>query len=158
MLALSLPLHYAYVASALFAEAIARPLPGTVTIWLADVVNLAINLALVPALGAEGSAWATVCGRVFMALALAAWVWRARVCRKHGVHERHDEASSYLAILAVGTASALSQLAEAGAFSAMTMIAGRLGSQAVATCQVLLNVIAVLVARLVALDRRDRRV
>ncbi len=143
ILALSLPLHYAYVASALFAEAIARPLPGTVTIWLANVVNLAINLALVPTLGAEGSAWATVTGRAFMALALAAWVWRAPTCRDHGVRERHPEAPGYRAIGAVGAASALSQLAEAGAFSSMTMIAGRLGSEAVAAYQVLLNVIAV---------------
>ena len=43
----------------------------------------------------------------------------------------------------MGAAAGVSQLAEAGAFSALTVIAGRLGGEAVAAYQLLLNTLAV---------------
>jgi MATE family multidrug resistance protein len=49
----------------------------------------------------------------------------------------------YRALLAVGVAAALSQAAEAGAFSGMTFIAGRIGESAVAAYQIVLNLMAV---------------
>jgi MATE family multidrug resistance protein len=45
-------------------------------------------------------------------------------------------------LLAVGIASAVSQAVEAGAFSGMTVIAGRLGANVVAGYQILLNLLA----------------
>ncbi|MFT4570001.1 MAG: MATE family multidrug resistance protein [Hyphomicrobiaceae bacterium] len=142
VLALSLPLHFGYMACAYFAEAIHRPGAGTTVIWLANGVNIAVNLALVGSLGALGSAWATVTARAFMMIALGLWVWTSAAGRTHGVRSQGGPGFGVAAILSVGAASALSQLAEAGAFSAMTVIAGRLGAQAVAAYQVLLNALA----------------
>jgi MATE family multidrug resistance protein len=49
---------------------------------------------------------------------------------------------SFRALLGVGVAAAVSQAVEAGAFSAMTVIAGRIGEQAVASYAVLLNILS----------------
>jgi MATE family multidrug resistance protein len=49
---------------------------------------------------------------------------------------------SYRALLAVGIAAAVSQAVEAGAFSAMTVIAGRLGAEIVSAYQIMLNLMA----------------
>lgn len=169
ILALSLPVHFGYMACAYFAEAVHRPSAGTLTIWLANFVNLAVNLLLVPSLGAEGSAWATVSARTFMFLTLASWIWCSETGRAHGVRGGAFSKTGLRAILAVGGASALSQLAEAGAFSTMTLIAGNLGAQAVAAYQILLNALALVfmaslgvaaataVLTAQAVGRRDRR-
>src|SRR3569832_1645974 len=85
ILGLSLALHFAYVCCAFFVEAIQRPVPGTVVIWLANLVNLALNLALVPSLGARGSAWSTVGGRNFLFAALGGWILLSDTGRRHSV-------------------------------------------------------------------------
>jgi MATE family multidrug resistance protein len=151
ILGLSLGLHFAYVCCAFFVEAVKKPMAGTIVIWAANVVNLALNLWLVPTMGAVGSAWATVGGRVFLFGALAGWILSSQTGRRYAVrgpsergqpeHGRH--APSYRALLGVGAAAAVSQLAEAGAFSSLTVIAGRIGEDAVAAYQLLLNTLAV---------------
>src|SRR5688572_16790976 len=70
ILALSLPLHFVYVATAFLLESMQRPLASTVVMWAANAVNLVLNLAFVPEFGAEGSAWATFGARVCLALGL----------------------------------------------------------------------------------------
>ncbi len=143
VLALSLPLQFAYMACSFFLEAIRRPGAATVVIWVANALNLAVNLALVPHLGAQGSAWATVAARSFMLLSLIVWILLSPSSRAHGVSERSSGAPSYRTLLGVGVAAAMSQIAEAGAFYALTVIAGRIGAQAVAAYQILLNLLAV---------------
>ncbi len=142
ILGLGLSLHFLYVCCAFFVEAIKRPLPGTVVIWAANVLNLGLNLFFVPRLGARGAACATVGARAFMFLGLTAWIVLSAAGQRHGTRRR-TAAPSYRALLAVGAAAAVSQLAEAGAFSMMTVIAGRIGAHAVATYQLLLNLLAV---------------
>ncbi|HEY2773246.1 MAG TPA: MATE family efflux transporter [Candidatus Binatia bacterium] len=142
ILGLSLGLHLAYVCCAFFVEAVQRPVAGTVVIWTANVVNLALNLLLVPRLGACGSAWATVGGRLFLFVSLAAWIVFSTAGRSHSVTRRAPNAPSYRALLRVGAAAAVSQLAEAGAFSSLTIIAGRIGAQSIAAYQLLLNMLA----------------
>lgn len=143
ILGLSLGLHFGYICCAFFVEAVKRPLAGTVVIWLANAVNLGLNVMLVPSLGARGSAWATVGGRAFMLAALGGWILASRTGREHGVTQRAPHAPSYRALLGIGAAAGVSQLAEAGAFSSLTVIAGRIGSEAVAAYQLLLNTLAV---------------
>jgi MATE family multidrug resistance protein len=143
VLALSLPVHLAYVATAFFLEAIQRPLPSTVVMWSANALNLALNLWLVPQHGAVGAACATVGARTFLALVLTAYVLSMRDAAHYGVR-RGPPGPSYRALLRVGVAAALSQAAEAGAFSGMTILAARIGAHAVATYQILLNLLAVL--------------
>jgi MATE family multidrug resistance protein len=142
ILALSVPLHFVYVTSAFFLESIQRPLASTVVMWAANAANLVLNLALVPTYGAEGSAWATVGARASLAVALVVWVWRMKDAERFGVRKR-SSSPSYGALLKVGAAAAVSHAAEAGAFSGMTMLAGRIGGDAVSTYQILLNLLAI---------------
>jgi MATE family multidrug resistance protein len=140
--AISVPLHLFYVSSAFFMEAIQRPMASTITMLGANVVNLALNLAWVPAHGAIGSAWATCGARGFLAVALGVWVLCMKDARRLGVWAR-SASPSYREFLGVGSAAALSQAAEASAFSGMTIIAGRAGAHAVSSYQILLNILAV---------------
>lgn len=140
--AFSVPLHLIYVSSAFFMEAIQRPMASTVLMVVANVINLALNLWWVPEHGAVGSAWATCGARGFLAVALAIRVMCMKDARKLGVFSR-SRSPSYREFLRVGFAAALSQAAEASAFSGMTIIAGRAGAHAVASYQILLNILAV---------------
>jgi MATE family multidrug resistance protein len=140
--AFSVPLHLFYVASAFFMEAIQRPMASTIVMVGANVINLGLNLAWVPEHGAIGSAWATCGARGFLAVALAIWVLCMKDARKLGVWSR-NVSLTYGEFLRVGSAAALSQAAEASAFSGMTIIAGRAGPHAVSSYQILLNILAV---------------
>lgn len=142
ILALSVPLHFLYVTSAFFLESVQRPLASTIVMWSANAVNLALNLWLVPRFGAEGSAWCTVVARAFLAVALVSWVFRSSDTEPFGVRRR-ALAPSYGALLRVGSAAAVSNTVEAGAFSGMTMLAGRQGADAVAAYQILLNLLSI---------------
>ena len=142
VLALGVPLHLAYIAATFFVEAIKKPGISTIVMWLANGVNLGLNLLWVPEHGAVGSAWATVASRVFLSGALILWIWLLPSARAYGVRRIGGEGPGYGALLAIGIASAVSQLVEAGAFSAMTFIAGRIGAAAVAAYQIMLNLMA----------------
>jgi multidrug resistance protein, MATE family len=142
ILALSIPLHLLYVAGSFFLEAVKKPGVSTTVMWVANAINLALNLAWVPEHGAVGSAWATVGARVFLAGALLAWIFFLRDGAHYGVRKFGASGPDYRALLAVGVAAAVSQAVEAGAFSAMTVIAGRLGAHVVAAYQIMLNLLA----------------
>ncbi|MFZ2029946.1 MAG: MATE family efflux transporter [Vitreimonas sp.] len=174
VLALSIPLHLMYIAGTYFLEAIKKPAISTIIMWLANAVNLGLNLIWVPDLsahdhaasaaplyallrdqpafaalyhlapvhGAVGSAWATVGARVFLAGALLIWIFLLRDGATFGVRKLGAKGHGYGALLGVGIASAVSQAVEAGAFSGMTVIAGRLGANIVAGYQILLNLMA----------------
>ncbi|MGE0044481.1 MAG: MATE family efflux transporter, partial [Hyphomonadaceae bacterium] len=136
------PLHLFYCATAFFHEAIQRPMASTIVMWGANIVNLVLNLWFVPLYGAEGSAWATFGARVVLAGALAAWIFAMPDGVNFGVRFK-AQGPRFGSLLRVGAAAAVSQMAEAGAFSAMTIIAGRIGETAVSAYQILLNVLAV---------------
>jgi len=141
VLILSVPLHLIYICTAFFVEAIQRPAVSTWVMWIANVINLGLNLWLVPHNGALGSAWATVGARAFLALALLLWVLFLPEARQLGLR-KHVKAPGYAKFLSVGGAAAISQAAESSAFSGMTVLAGRLGGHAVASYQILLNLLA----------------
>ncbi|MBY0568904.1 MAG: MATE family efflux transporter [Hyphomonadaceae bacterium] len=141
--AISIPLHLLYVAGTFFLEAIKKPGISTGIMWAANAVNLALNLWWVPEYGAVGSAWATVGARVFLAGVILLWIYVLLRDRKHyGVGAKNAVGPSYRALLGVGIAAAVSQAVEAGAFSAMTVIAGRLGADFVSAYQIVLNIMA----------------
>jgi MATE family multidrug resistance protein len=73
---------------------------------------------------------------------LVTWVLMSKQTRAFGVR-RWTSAPSHREFLRVGGAAALSQAAEASAFSGMTIIAARSGGEAVASYQILLNLLAV---------------
>ncbi len=142
VLALSAPLHLVYVAGAYFLEALKRPLASSFIMWGGNGVNLALNFLWVPEHGAIGSAWATVCARLMLATAILAWIWYLRDGARYGVRAR-GAGPSYRELLGVGGAAAVSQAVEAGAFSAMTVVAARVSDAAVSGYQIILNVCAV---------------
>lgn len=145
ILALQIPLHLTYVAGTYFMEALSRPGPGAAVMWMGNLVNLALNLWLVPVHGAVGSACATVGARLFLALAMTGWIMVSHRTRPHGVTRKPSQtAPGFDALLKVGAAAAVSQVAEAGAFSAMTFVSGRISETAVATFQISLNILAVI--------------
>ena len=78
VLAFSIPLHLLYIAGTYFLEAIKKPGISTVVMWLANIVNLALNLLWVPEHGAMGSAWATVVRACFLGVALLLCIWLLR--------------------------------------------------------------------------------
>lgn len=143
ILALSIPTQLMFIAGSYFLEGIERPLPATIVMWIANILNLALNFLFVPEHGAIGSAWATVAARVFLAAALLAWIWRLQGPDLFASRRLSAALAGYGPLLAIGGAAALSQVAEAGAFSGMTVLAARLSEDSVAAYQVLLNMLAV---------------
>jgi len=142
VLALSIPLHLVYIAATYFLEAIKKPGISTIVMWVANAVNLALNLWWVPEHGAVGSAWATVGARIFLAGAILLCIWLLRDGAAYGLRKLGQAGPSYRALLGVGIAACVSQAVEAGAFSAMTVIAGRIGADVVSAYQILLNIMA----------------
>jgi len=141
VLMFSVPAHLVYTACAFFVEGIERPLVSTWFMTAANVVNLVMNLWLVPRYGAIGSAWATVCARTFLAIGLLAWIFGQKDAARLGLR-RFSVGAGFRAFFGIGFAAALSQAAEASAFSGMTLLAGRLGGQAVSAYQIMLNLLA----------------
>lgn len=143
ILALSVPLHLVYVVCTSFLEAIQRPFAATVVMWVANAVNLVLNLILVPNFGAEGSAWSTVAARGFLGVVLVSWIVFSRESAAYGVRGKVDGGPGYRALARIGAAAAVSHAVESGAFSCMTVIAGRIGERAVSAYQILLNLLAI---------------
>ena len=131
-------------------EAHGRAVPGMVAMWGANVVNLALNLWLVPGgsgfavEGAVASGWATALSRSALLLFVAAYVLGWRRSRALGVFERplpDPEAGPRLR--RIGYAAAISYAVETTAFAGMTIVAGWIGAAAVASWAIVINVMAV---------------
>ncbi len=132
-------------------EAHGRAVPGMLAMWGANIVNLALNLWLVPGTsglpvaGAVASAWATL----FSRLALLVFVWALiaswRQARPLGVFTPapHDPRAA-AAMRRIGYGASVSYFIESGAFSAMTVIAGWIGAGAVAAWAIVLNMAALI--------------
>jgi len=141
ILALSLPFHLAFIASSFFLEATQMPLVVTWATLAANVLNLVLNLLLVPRFGAEGSAWCTLATRVLLAALLIGWIGAGPLSARFGTRRREEGGLNLANLLAVGTAALVSNAAEAGAFSTMTVLAGRAGPSSVSAYQILFQVL-----------------
>lgn len=148
---LSLPLFALSVALSFWLEGLARPGAVTVAMWVANVINLLVNLLLVPgtfglpALGAVGAAWSTFVARGALTLMLAVIILRRQDARALGVfdkppRDRVAEAEQRR----VGYGAGGSNLFETSAFAGMSLVAGWLGGYSVAAWAVVLNVVAVI--------------
>lgn len=113
----------------------------------ANLVNWLGNWVLIyghwgfAAEGIVGSAWSTVLSRVYMAAVLAYALWRHH--RKHpsGVETYWPklDISRMRALVRIGLPASLQILLEVGAFSAATVMAGRLRPEMLAAHQIALN-------------------
>lgn len=148
--ALSMPAYLISVAAQFFLEALGMPKPGMVAIWVANGVNLALNLLLVPDLpgiglhGATASAWATFTARAVLAVFLVVYIARLPQARALGVFDRpKPDPATAREQRRVGYGGGSSYFIEVTAFAAMTVFAGQLGSNETAAWAIVLNVSAI---------------
>lgn len=148
---LSLPLYAVSVTATFWLEGLSRPGPVTLIMWIANAVNLAANLVLVPgtfglpALGAVGGAWSTFIARAFMIIAIAIYVWRMKDARALGVFDKPArDRPAEIEQRRIGYGAGASNFFEVSAFAAMNLVAGWIGALAVAAWAVVLNVAAVI--------------
>ncbi|QXQ05748.1 MATE family efflux transporter [Sphingosinicellaceae bacterium] len=151
MLALSLLPILVGDAGIFWLEAHGRPVPGAVVMWASNVVNLALNLWLVPGRspfaveGAVAASYATLISRIAFLIMVAVAILGWHEAKSLGVLKRHGrDRGAEAALRRIGYAASLSYFVEAGAFQAMTIVAGWLGATAVAAWAVTVNVAALI--------------
>ena len=137
-------------AISMWLEAIRRPTPAMAMMWLANVVNLAIDLTLVPghpgipAFGAVGGAFATLGARTALLIALTIYVVRMPDARALGVFDKpKPDPVAAAEQRRVGYGAGASGFFEVAAFSGMNIIAGWVGPLAVAAYTVALSVVSI---------------
>ena len=148
---LSLPLYALTVVISFWLEGLSRPGPVTIAMWVANGVNLAINLLLVPgtlglpALGAVGGAWATFVARLALLLMLAVYVLRLKDARALGVFDKPArDLPASIEQRRIGYGAGASNFFEVAAFAGMSLVAGWIGGLSVAAWAVVINVAAVI--------------
>ena len=147
---LSLPVYALSVSTASWLEGLSRPGPFAWAMWIANAVNLAIDLVLVPgafglpALGAVGGAWATTGARTFLAVAMLGYIAVMPEARALGVFSKppRDRAAESEQ-RRIGFGAGASNFFEVAAFASMNIIAGWIGGLAVAAWAIVLNVAAI---------------
>lgn len=149
--ALSLPLYLFACVGQFWLEALSRPKASMIAIWVANAMNLAVNLWLVPGTsglpvdGAVASAWATFAARGALVVFLLVYILNMKDVRAFGVFSKPiDGAVAAFEQFKVGIGSGLSYFIEVGAFAGMTFIAAGIGALEVAAWAVVLNISAVI--------------
>ena len=144
VLALSVPTFLLYNVLRHFLLGMERMMLPTVVIGIANVLNIALNAALIegrwgfPALGAVGCGWATTAVRVAMPIALLVLAWPEVRSRWPSVAEVIDpRALARLAWQALPVSVQVSL--EVWAFAAVGVLMGWLGTGALAAHSVALN-------------------
>lgn len=130
-----------------YLQATNRVRPITVALTTANLINLGANWVLVyghlgcPALGVEGSAWATLISRIYMAAVLAVAVFLMNPARTPGSPAtpwRVDRAA-LSRLLTLGLPASLQNVLEVGVFSAASALVARLSAESLAVHQIALN-------------------
>jgi MATE family multidrug resistance protein len=150
VLAASLPASLIGYGSGLFLEATGKAGVSMALMWTANLVNLGLDLLLVPgtfglpALGAAGSAWATFGARAFLAATLLTYILRMKQARTLGLFDRIGDGRAAAAEQRrLGYGAGVSQLVESAAFSGMNLVVGAVGALTVAGWAVVLNLTAI---------------
>ena len=149
--ALSLTPYLLAVACTFWLEGLGRPIPGLIAMWAANLVNLGLNLWLVPGgfgvapLGAVGAGWATLGARSFLLAWLVLAILRQRDARALGVFRPGgSEPAAAREQRRIGYGAGASYFAESGAFAGMNVVAGWLGPLSVAAWALVLNCSAII--------------
>lgn len=139
---------YGFIVFRQVLQAVGRVAPVVWTILLANVVNAFLNWILifgnlgVPELGAVGSGWATSMSRWFMLLCALALGWRVLTPYLRRVRRDVLAAGALRRILRLGSPIGLQLFLEFGAFGAIGILMGWLGTVAIAGHQIALNLAA----------------
>jgi len=145
VVAFSTPFQLAFLACANFLQALERPTPPTIAIWIANGLNLALDLWLVPRYGAVGSAWATAISRGLMFAGMLAFIYARPNLKPYLAKGDAPTAITYSALLTIGIAAALSAAADAGVFATMGVFAARISPADVAAFGIAMGGIASLI-------------
>ena len=147
--ALSMPSFALGAAASSWLEGLGRTTPPMVLMWVANLINLAIDLVLVsgafglPALGAVGASLATFTGRTFLALATLAYIALMPDARALGVFRKPARSRpAEIEQRRIGYGAAASNFFEMTSFSSMNVIAGWISPLTVAAWAITLNVLA----------------
>lgn len=145
-----LPFTFLYNAGAYFLEGIKRPKAAMYLMFAANGVNLFLNWIFIygnlgaPALGAVGSAWATTGVRIFMTLAVIAYIWWLVDRDRFAIRRRAQGGwRSWQQMRRIGYGAGASSSVESAAFASLNLMAGILGTVAVAAFAISLNVLAI---------------
>jgi MATE family multidrug resistance protein len=149
VLALSMPSFAISSAASSWLEGLGRMTPPMLLMWVANILNLGVDLVLVPGrfgvhpMGAMGATLATFSARTFLALATLAYIVLMPDARRLGVFAKppRDRALEREQ-RRVGYGAAASNFFEMSAFSSMNVIAGWISPLTVAAWAVALNVLA----------------
>ena len=131
-----------------FLEGLRRPVPGMVLMLLANLLNVGLNWVMIygagsiPAMGAEGAAWATTIVRWVLAISIMAYVWWLPDRDKFGIRDAVPDAEAGKMQRKIGYATGLGMAAESAAFTAMILFAGLLGELAAAAYGIAFNLLA----------------
>jgi multidrug resistance protein, MATE family len=146
---LSLPSYALSVSASFWMEGLSRPGPGAWAMWIANGINLALDLVLVPghfgltALGAMGGAWATTGARTFLAVFMLGYIALMPDARALGVFDKPErDRAAETEQRRVGFGAGVSNFAEVAAFASLNVICGWMGGLAVAAWTIVLNVAA----------------
>ena len=134
-----------------FIEGLSVMRPAMIIVLLANLINVFGNWVLVfgnlglPALGLNGSGWATFASRVFMALALMGFVMNNKFFKKYDVsfHFKSINWSVIKKILSLGLPSGIQYFFEVGAFSFAVIMVGWLGTKQLAAHQIAINLASI---------------
>jgi MATE family multidrug resistance protein len=134
-------------AAIMWLEALSKPTPAMLMMWLANAVNLAVDLVLVPgrfgapALGAVGGACATFGARTALMVALLVYIATMREARALGVFDKPPrERAAEAEQRRIGLGAGASNFFEVTAFASMNIVAGWAGGLTVAAWTIVLNV------------------
>lgn len=151
MVSWGMPAMMLWVATSFFLEGISRPLPGMTLMMAAVLINAGLNMVFiyghlgVPAMGAEGAAVATSIVRWTMFAALAGYVLTMRDGARLGVRGALREAwTAGKKLRRIGYPLGAARGLEGGAFSALTILAGLLGTVQLAGYQIAFNLIGLI--------------
>lgn len=116
---------------------------------IANLINIPLAWALIygqlglPALGAVGSAWATFIGRAVALVILLVVLWRGKNgISIRGSGEWKPNIGVARQVLGIGVPAALEQILVSGAFFALTIIVGRLGTDMLAANRIATNALS----------------
>jgi MATE family multidrug resistance protein len=134
-----------------FIEGLSIMRPAMIIALLANIINAFGNWVLVfgnlgfPALGLNGSGWATFFSRVFMAIALMGFVMNNKYFKQFDVsfHYKSINWSVIKKILSLGLPSGFQYFFEVGAFSFAVIMVGWLGTQQLAAHQIAINLASI---------------
>ncbi|MFO7286195.1 MAG: MATE family efflux transporter [Gammaproteobacteria bacterium] len=136
---------YVFVVVRQTLQAHRRTAPIVVTIVVANLVNAALNYAMIfgklgfPAMGVFGSAWATLISRWLMAVMLLALGWPHLGAYLRRLAPGLLEPVPILRMLRLGAPIGAQMMFEFGAFALVALLMGRLGVVQVAAHQVAIN-------------------